>query len=279
MRGILAIIAGLVLAAVFVGPAAAASGARPQPDVCGHYVARAEAVYGVPNNLLRAVSLVESGRWSQQHRSKIAWPWTVMAEGKGRYLPNREAAVAEVEALQAKGVRNIDVGCMQVNLYYHPKAFRSLHEAFDPATNVAYASNYLISLQRQQRSWIRAVGRYHSATPQLAHRYREKVLNEWRSIRLEPALNLRTRRNAPGVRVIRPGERALHLKPRTTDGGGGPMPNITRVSPAQASLLRSSDKTSSLLLGHFDQSTAERPQRLDAEGAAPASSKRITVSE
>ena len=55
-----------------------------------------------------------------------------MAEGRGRYLPSKEAAIAEVQALKAKGITNIDVGCMQVNLYYHGSNFDDLNEAFDP---------------------------------------------------------------------------------------------------------------------------------------------------
>jgi hypothetical protein len=34
------------------------------------------------------------------------------------------------------GIEVIDVGCMQVDLYYHPDAF-ALDAAFDPATSVA----------------------------------------------------------------------------------------------------------------------------------------------
>ena len=44
----------------------------------------------------------------------------------------RQQAVAAVQALQARGVRSIDVGCLQVNLMYHPIAFASLDDAFDP---------------------------------------------------------------------------------------------------------------------------------------------------
>jgi soluble lytic murein transglycosylase-like protein len=55
-------------------------------------------------------------------------------------------------------VRNIDVGCMQVNLGYHGKAFADLEAAFDPATNVAYAARFLSELFSKRRSWALAVG-------------------------------------------------------------------------------------------------------------------------
>ena len=46
-----------------------------------------------------------------------------MALGKDRFFSSKAAAITAVRKLQADGVRNIDVGCMQVNLKYHPKVF------------------------------------------------------------------------------------------------------------------------------------------------------------
>ena len=34
-----------------------------------------------------------------------------------------------------RGVRQVDVGCMQINLQSHPHAFASLEDAFDPGSN------------------------------------------------------------------------------------------------------------------------------------------------
>ncbi len=90
-------------------------------------------------------------------------------------MPTKEAAIAEVERLRAQGVTNIDVGCMQINLKYHPKAFDSLEQAFDPDRNVAYAIGFLRDLRDRWGSWTRAVGNYHSNTPALSGRYRLKV--------------------------------------------------------------------------------------------------------
>jgi soluble lytic murein transglycosylase-like protein len=148
-------------------------------QLCHGHIAAAEKLMEMPAHLLTAISRTESGRWSKEHRAHLAWPWTVMAEGKGRYLPSKAAAVAEVKALKAKGVTNIDVGCMQINLRYHPDAFDSLDQAFDPAFNVAYAATFLSGLRDSQNSWTKAIGRYHSATPMYANRYRAKVFKFW----------------------------------------------------------------------------------------------------
>ena len=135
----------------------------------------AERAAGMPTHLLTAVSKVESGRWHKKSGEILAWPWTVTNGGEGRFLPSKAAAIAEVERLRAQGVTNIDVGCMQINLHYHPDAFESLEQAFDPERNVAYAIGFLSELRARWGSWTRAVGNYHSNTPTLSSRYRLKV--------------------------------------------------------------------------------------------------------
>ena len=172
---------GLVPALVFAvgvvlsGPAFSAQSAQKTWESCAQKTAAAERAAGMPSHLLTAVSKVEAGRWRKDTGEILAWPWTVTSGGEGRFLPSKAAAIAEVERLRAKGVTNIDVGCMQINLHYHPKAFDSLEQAFDPDRNVAYAVGFLRELRARWGSWTRAVGNYHSNTPTLSGRYRVKV--------------------------------------------------------------------------------------------------------
>jgi hypothetical protein len=147
--------------------------------VCGQETARQEKLQAIPDRLLHAISLVESGRWDEDHRATLAWPWTVMAEGQGRFLPTKQAAIAEVRKLQARGVRNIDVGCMQVNLLAHPDAFATLDEAFEPRSNVAYAAHFLNELYAQDGNWGQAGAHYHSQTPSEAMPYKAKLMQVW----------------------------------------------------------------------------------------------------
>ena len=176
-----ALLLGLGLTAL--SPAVKARDARQSWGLCADQAARAEALLEIPAHLLKAIGRVESGRWHQAEAANFAWPWTVMAEGRGRYLPSKEDAVAEVKALKARGVKNIDVGCMQVNLLHHPEAFDDLEQAFDPAFNTAYAAVFLVKLRAEARSWTRAIGLYHSRTPILSNKYRRKVLKAWREER------------------------------------------------------------------------------------------------
>jgi hypothetical protein len=167
-------------------PAQAAISAPP--TVSGHQTCvkaarAAEREHGIAPHLLSAISLVETGRWSRGLKASLAWPWTVMAEGKGRYLPTKAAAIAEVRKLKARGITNIDVGCFQVNLHYHGDAFDGLEQAFDPDENAAYAATFLADLKRRSGTWKLAVGRYHSWDDVRGPAYREKVYGLWYSQR------------------------------------------------------------------------------------------------
>jgi len=155
-----------------------------EANTCVSAIARQERAKGIPHGLLQAISLAESGRWFENtgkaRGEVIAWPWTVTTGGKGHFLPNRVDAVAFVQALQANGVENIDVGCMQINLKYHPNAFASIEQAFDAHTNATYAANFLKTRHAISKSWIQAAGDYHSTTPELNQGYRVKVSKLWK---------------------------------------------------------------------------------------------------
>ena len=166
--------------------AQAAPAAAPAADdwrLCRAQSAEIARDGALPRHLLEAIGAVEAGRWHPADKAVAAWPWTVTAEGEGKFLPSHAAAIAHVEALRARGVRNIDVGCMQINLRYHPEAFASLEEAFDPALNLRYAARFLGGLRARYGSWTAAIGRYHSSTPRLSGPYRVKVFRAWRTIK------------------------------------------------------------------------------------------------
>lgn len=128
---------------------------------CETYIEQSSQDSSIAEPLLRAISLVESGRFV--NRKRVAWPWTVQAEGVGRMFTSKQAAIEAVQELQNKGVESIDVGCMQINLKHHPHAFQSLSDAFDPQKNVAYAARFLKGLYNKWQSWKKAVAYYHSA--------------------------------------------------------------------------------------------------------------------
>jgi hypothetical protein len=161
-------------------PQATAAFAAGQPGLlCRQAIEAAGRAHGVPLGLMAAIARVESGRRDPVSLALHPWPWTVDAEGQGTFYDTKDAAIAAVRALLARGVRSIDVGCMQVNLLQHPAAFSSLAEAFDPAANADYAGRFLVELHGQAGTWPAATALYHSATPDVGETYRQKVMAVW----------------------------------------------------------------------------------------------------
>lgn len=183
-----AALSAIAIAFVLTQSGAAASPAVPGKNgaaeqLCRNAVSAAENLTGIPQHLMSAISLVESGIFMAEAGGRIAWPWTVMAQGRGRYFKTKEDAVNAVRGLLQSGVTNIDVGCMQINLQYHALAFSSLEEAFDPVTNVAYSASFLMELKGRHGNWDKAVRYYHSATPARNIPYRKKVRAELVALR------------------------------------------------------------------------------------------------
>lgn len=183
--------------------------------LCVEAVALAERAERIPRDLLAAIARAESGRPVASDRRAGPWPWTVNAQGQGRFYGSKGEAVEATAALIAAGVRNIDVGCMQINLGFHPEAFLDLAEAFDPLANASYGAVYLKALFMETGSWPEAVGRYHSATRARNTAYRDKVLDLWNQGR--------------GRAVLRTGDaqqarRHLRQRPSPRSAGGAQSP-------------------------------------------------------
>jgi soluble lytic murein transglycosylase-like protein len=166
--------AAMLLVALVPGAARAQAPAADDWSACRRAIAAVEPGSGIPEGLLGAIALVEAGRASPSGRPE-AWPWSWNAEGDGGTAPTKAAAIAAVAALQARGIRSIDVGCMQVNLMHHPTAFSNLDAAFDPATNTRYAARFLNSLRGSSPDWGAAIGRYHSGEAERGAAYNRRV--------------------------------------------------------------------------------------------------------
>ncbi len=142
-----------------------------------------ERANALPRALLAAVAMAESGRYLPKRQKSRPWPWTINAEGKPYYFASKSEAIAKTQALLDSGMRSIDIGCMQVNLRYHPDAFVSLEDAFDPMTNVAYGAEFLMKLRARTGSWQKAVAHYHSQTAWRGGRYFARVIRIWENER------------------------------------------------------------------------------------------------
>lgn len=169
--------AGTVLSA---GAALAKAPPREAPGaLCAQAITTAERQAKLPGGLLRAIGLVESGRAGVAGTAEVSWPWTIHVGDEGRFYATKGDAIAAVTALEASGVRSIDIGCMQINLLQHPKAFASLDQAFDPSANALFAAHFLRELFVRTGSWPAAAAAYHSRNTTLALAYRERVMARW----------------------------------------------------------------------------------------------------
>jgi len=151
----------------------------PAAGVCEMAAGAAEQQYGLPAGLLRAIGIVESGRWQPAINRVAPWPYAIDVGGYDLFMESLPEAVGKVASLRQEGFASIDVGCFQINLMYHPDAFATLEEAFDPAANAAYAARFLLSLYGRSGSWEIAVADYHSAVPELGDPYRAHVYAVW----------------------------------------------------------------------------------------------------
>lgn len=157
-------------------------GPRPRRrtlNSCLPAIATAERQTGLPAKLLGTIALVESGRPDPVSGRVAPWPWTINVGGTGHFYATKQDAIAAVQDLQMLGLRSIDVGCMQINLMYHPNAFASLDEAFDPTANARYAARFLDALYRQTGNWPLAAAAYHSQTPDIGQDYENRVMALW----------------------------------------------------------------------------------------------------
>lgn len=161
-------------------PAFAGGRAAPRPTgLCMAAIAAAESAGRLPSGMLTAIAQVESGRPDLGTGRLHPWPWTINAAGEGEFFTTKAQAIAAVKALRAQGVRSIDVGCLQINLMFHPDAFASLARAFDPYANAAYAVRFLNRLYAKDHDWKQAIAAYHSSTPPIAADYRRRVMALW----------------------------------------------------------------------------------------------------
>ncbi|MGE3474409.1 MAG: hypothetical protein AB7H70_01245 [Rhodospirillaceae bacterium] len=167
------------LAAMSFAPAQAQDADLAPEMLCFRYSQNFERSLRIPQGLLTAITLAETGRPNAETGQTTAWPWTINVNGQGQFFETKDEAVAATRKLIDSGQRSIDVGCAQVNLRYHPTAFQTIEDAFDPMNNMGYAARFLLSLHDLQGSWSQAVERYHSADDGRREQYREKVMGLW----------------------------------------------------------------------------------------------------
>lgn len=161
--------------------------ADPAWSACLEAVEDVDLSMSMPPHLLAAIALTETGHTPAGRRTRAPWPWTINVRGQGMRFASKAEAVRAVQRLLDRGIKSIDTGCMQVNLKYHPRAFTSLEEAFDPLANATYAAHFLSSLKARSGTWDQAIRSYHSHDPARSDYYSKKVATARAALKRQPA--------------------------------------------------------------------------------------------
>jgi hypothetical protein len=150
-------VVALLLAVALSFDARPATAAQSESWACEKHLAVVSEKEGVPLGVLYAVGLTESGRKSKLH------PYALNIEGETVFAKSRDDALAVFSKARREGKKLIDLGCMQVNHYYHGTNFRSPAEMLVPEKNIIYAARFLKQLRQEHGSWTMAVARYHAS--------------------------------------------------------------------------------------------------------------------
>ncbi|AQX27745.1 Transglycosylase SLT domain-containing protein [Bartonella sp. JB63] len=125
-------------------------------NICEAEMITASKRYNVPLGILYAVGLTETG-----HKESLQ-PYALNIDGRTVFAKNQSEALHIFKNAKRHGAKLIDVGCMQINYYYHGKNFSSVAEMLKPHLNVDYAAHFLKDLHQKEGSWTMAVARYHA---------------------------------------------------------------------------------------------------------------------
>lgn len=146
--------------------------------VCEQIGREVEVKHKLPKHILTSISLVEAGRRHNDGSVK-SWPWSLNHAGKSVFFERKAQALDYLEKNITSEFKNIDVGCMQINVRWHRENFESLDEMIDPQKNIEYAAQFLTNLKNGHGSWEEAIKHYHSSTPKLNVKYYAKVHKAW----------------------------------------------------------------------------------------------------
>ncbi len=141
-----------------------------------------EQKYNIPRNLLYALTIVESGKWQEEHGVSLPYPWVLNVEGEPHFFENKQQAAVFLRKAINQGKKSIDVGCGQVNIHYHGHHFEKPENLLNPVYNIAYAAYFVARNFAESGSWSTAISQYHSRTPELGRIYWQRIQDTMKKI-------------------------------------------------------------------------------------------------
>ncbi len=142
----------------------------------------------IPNGLLLAISLVESGV------DGVPQPNALSLGIRTVHTHSRADAINHIQGRNGALRKDAFVGCMQLSVRHHRVAFHSLEAMLEPKSNIWYAGHMLVRMHGETGSWSGAVARYQGGSRTQAHHYVCRVWNHLAELDWSSAKTLEPRR-------------------------------------------------------------------------------------
>ena len=134
--------------------------------------------HGLDPWLLYAITLEESNHYDPRTRKLYPWRWVIHHDYELTYHENEADARAHIDYLESQGIRNYDIGPLQINRHWHGDKVEDLYELLTIHRSVDIAARLLAenrSLTPDDKSvWV---GRYRSWQPKLAQAYAKRIFH------------------------------------------------------------------------------------------------------
>lgn len=134
--------------------------------------------------VLYAVALQESRRLRPDGKVR-PWPWTLHAKGHGAmYFDSYDDALNKLVELIDSGLRNVDIGLMQINWGANGHLLPDPAKLLQPQNNITLGAAILRrELDHQQGDLRQAIARYHSPSTARGNAYAKSVLTILQNLR------------------------------------------------------------------------------------------------
>lgn len=135
----------------------------------------AVSAQGFSAAIFYAMALTESGQ-SEMTADYRPWPWTLSIDREAHFYRDRAAAAEALRSAIADEAEQLGVGLFQIEYRFHAHRFDAVDDMLDPYRNSQVAAEIFSEGLRQAGGDVwQAVGLFHSATPEHADAYRQRV--------------------------------------------------------------------------------------------------------
>lgn len=132
--------------------------------------------YGLDPWTLYALALFETGRIDADTGVLRPHPYVIHHQGKKDYFPTRAEAEARIDALEASGVSNYDIGVLQINRKWHAKTVGGPKNLLNVDDSLTVAANILRrAFRATPDDYTLAVGRFRGWNEEIARPFGERL--------------------------------------------------------------------------------------------------------